>query len=171
MRAAASMWRLLLPTEIRSSGDGSSFNVELQMHGNGEVGMKEGRYWCYCRRSKCWAINVWGRVLQPIKTYGWHSLKIDRLQHWNIICWKCEKLKCKIGTGFCLRWLFRGLSSKPAIEVLDPKTGKGGSWFQSNLGFWRPDNSSWTWCKFAEESKCLRYLLEIEMGECLSPFS
>ena len=26
MRAAASMWRLLLPTEIRSSGDGSSLN-------------------------------------------------------------------------------------------------------------------------------------------------
>ena len=29
MRAAASMWRLLLPTEIRSSGDGSSFNVGI----------------------------------------------------------------------------------------------------------------------------------------------
>ena len=47
MRAAASMWRLLLPTEIPSSGDGSSFNV----------GIANARKWPRCESKKA-AIDV-----------------------------------------------------------------------------------------------------------------
>lgn len=85
---ARSMWRPPLPTtEIRSSGDGLSLNWKLCTETDaGEVRIKEGWYWCYCP-SKCSAINVWWTAL-PIKTYGWHSLKMVLvcLKHWNIIC-------------------------------------------------------------------------------------
>ena len=82
MRAAASMWRLLLPTEIRSSGDGSSFNVGIA---NAREMARQAR----CESKKAGidvivAVQMLGNQCmseEHIKRYGWFSLKIDRLQH------------------------------------------------------------------------------------------